>query len=211
MAARNVTPIYMQVAVDVAGRIARDQLKVGQKISGRTTLASEYNVSPETIRKAMWLLEEVGVIKVTHGSGSYIASKTNAEEFAERYKVKFSVNDFKKELSHLMKQRDEIEQQMNLTMNTIIDYSSRFRNTELITIYEYFLDYQSDLPEKSIGELNLKKETGVTLVGISRAGVMMISPPDEEIIKAKDTLYYVGINAADLRLDGYLHKIYDVL
>ncbi|MDN5307557.1 MAG: hypothetical protein PWP16_920 [Eubacteriaceae bacterium] len=210
MAARNVTPIYMQVAVDVAGRIARDQLKVGQKISGRTTLASEYNVSPETIRKAMWLLEEVGIIKVAHGSGSYIASKANAEEFVERYKVKFSVNDFKKELLLLMKQRDDIEQLMNLTMNNIIDYTSRFKNTELITIQEYLLDFASDLPPKSIADLNLKKETGVTLVGIGRNGQVMISPPDEEVIMAKDTLYYVGVNAADLRLDGYLHKIYDL-
>lgn len=209
MAARNESPVYMQVAVDVAGRIARDHLKVGQKISGRTTLASEYNVSPETIRKAMWLLEEVGIIKVAHGSGSFIASKAHAEEFVERYKVKFSVNEFKKELLMLMKQRDEIEEKMNLTMNNIIDYTSRFKNSEQITIYEYLLDFGCELPEKTLSQLNLKKETGVTVVGISREGVMMISPPDEEIIKAKDTLFYVGINAADLRLDAYLHQIYD--
>ncbi|WKY47416.1 GntR family transcriptional regulator [Eubacteriaceae bacterium ES3] len=210
MAARKETPIYMQVAVDVAGRIARDNLKVGQKISGRTTLASEYNVSPETIRKALWLLEEVGIIKVAHGSGSYIASKAYAEEFIERYKVKFSVNDFKKEIMLLMRQRDEIEQRMNDAMNNIIDYTSRFKNSEQIMIYEYFLDYETELPEKSIADLNLNKEIGVTLVGISRAGKMMIAPPAEEIIRAKDTLYYVGINAADLRLDGYLHQIYDI-
>ncbi|MDK2904751.1 MAG: hypothetical protein PWR12_827, partial [Eubacteriaceae bacterium] len=96
------------------------------------------------------------------------------------------------------------------TMNNIIDYTSRFKNTELITIQEYLLDFASDLPPKSIADLNLKKETGVTLVGIGRNGQVMISPPDEEVIMAKDTLYYVGVNAADLRLDGYLHKIYDL-
>ena len=45
-------PQYMRIAVSVAGRIADGQLAEGEKLSGRSKLSSEYQVSPETIRKS---------------------------------------------------------------------------------------------------------------------------------------------------------------
>lgn len=44
-------PQYMQIALSIAGRIAGGDVPEGAKISGRSKLSSEYNVSPETIRK----------------------------------------------------------------------------------------------------------------------------------------------------------------
>ena len=46
-------PQYMQIALSIAGRIAGGDVPEGAKISGRSKLSSEYNVSPETIRKAV--------------------------------------------------------------------------------------------------------------------------------------------------------------
>lgn len=130
MAKKNSTPVYLQVAVDVAGRILREELAVGQKLSGRTTLASEYNVSSETIRKAMRLLSHVDIVEVKHGNGIYVSSIERAEEFIERYGIKASINDLKEELIQLIKQRDAIEAKMNETMNSIIDYTSRFKGID---------------------------------------------------------------------------------
>ena len=44
------SPVYQQIAVDIASKIASGKYPVGEKIKGRTTLAGYYNVSPETIR-----------------------------------------------------------------------------------------------------------------------------------------------------------------
>lgn len=209
MAKKNVIPIYLQVAVDVAGRVVRDELKVGQKISGRTTLASEYNVSPETIRKAMKLLSDVDIVTVKHGNGIHVSSVEHAEEFIERYRIKTNVNQLKEELIELMRQRDAIEQKMNDTMSSIIDYTSRFKNSDHVTVNEYLLNYPNRNICKSIRELELKKRTGVTLVGIKRDGVTTLSPNDDEIIRAQDKILYVGIPDSSIRLGEYLRNIYE--
>lgn len=210
MAKRNSTPIYLQVAVDVAGRISRKELIVGKKLSGRSTLAGEYNVSPETIRKAMKLLSDVNIVEVRHGNGIHISSIENAEEFVEQYRIKASIDELKEELIGLMKQRDTIEFKMNDTMNSIIDYTSRFKNSDHIMVHEFYLNYESLLYKKSLKELDLKHNTGATLVGIKRDGLTMLSPDDEEIVKPKDKLLYVGVTSASVRLGEYLRRVYEI-
>lgn len=49
---------YIKIAVDIATCIARGEYREGQKILGRSSLAGRYNVSPETIRRALAVLEE---------------------------------------------------------------------------------------------------------------------------------------------------------
>lgn len=209
MSRRNSTPVYLQIAVDVAGRISREELVIGKKLSGRTTLAGEYNVSPETIRKAMKLLADVNIVEVKHGNGVHVSSIARAEEFIERYQIKASVNQLKEDLMDLMKQRDDIENKMNETMNSIVDYTSRFKNSDHISVNEYFMSYESLPSEKTLRELDLKVNTGVTLVGIKREGVTMLSPDEDEVIKAMDKLLYVGIPSSSLRLGEYLRMVYE--
>jgi len=208
MAKKNSTPIYLQIAVDVAGRISRKELVIGQRLSGRTTLASEYNVSPETIRKAMILLSDVNIVEVKHGNGVHVSSIARAEEFIERYRIKASVNQLKEELVELMNQRDEIEIKMNEAMNAIVDYTSRFKNSDYISINEYALNYETIDIEKTLKELDLKHHTGITLVGIKRDGITMLSPDEDEVVKAMDKLLYVGIPSSSVRLGEYLRSVY---
>lgn len=210
MAKKNATPVYLQVAVDVAGRISRKELTVGQKLSGRTTLAGEYNVSSETIRKAMKLLSDVNIVEVKHGNGVHVFSIDRAEEFIEQYRIKASVNELKEELLELMKQRDLIENKMNETMNSIIDYTSRFKNSDHISVNEYYLNYGESTIEKTLKALDLKYNTGVTLVGIKRDGITMLSPDEDEVIRSKDKLLYVGIPSSSVRLGEYLRVVYGI-
>lgn len=210
MMKKKAVPIYLQIAVDVASRISREEILVGQKLNGRSTLASEYNVSPETIRKAMGLLADVSIVEVRHGNGIHVSSIKRADEFIERYRIKTSVNELKEELSVLIKERDIIEFKMNETVKSIIDYTSRFKNSDHITVNEYYLNYEILSCKKTIHELEIKKNTGATLVGIKRGDVTILSPEEEEIIQAKDKLLYVGIPSSSVRLGEYLRRIYEI-
>ena len=209
MPKKNSIPVYLQIAVDVAGRIFREELVVGQKLSGRTTLASEYNVSPETIRKAMKLLADVNIVEVEHGKGVHVSSRTKAADFIERYRIKSNVNELKEELIGLMKQRDEIELKMNETINAIVDYTSRFKNSDHIYVNEYLLNYETDT-QKTLKELELNRNTGITLVGVKREGITMLSPGEDEVIKAMDKLLYVGIPSSSVRLGEYLRTVFEI-
>lgn len=95
-------PIYKQIALDIAGRIYNNDIKVGQKIHGRSTLASSYNVSPETVRKAVKLLEDMKVVSSSKGSGVTIISKDNAYNFINRFHSIESVTSLKHDIESLM-------------------------------------------------------------------------------------------------------------
>lgn len=69
---------YMRVAVSLAERIAAGELREGEKLSGRSKLSPEYNVSPETVRRALRLLADMKVVEVKEQSGVYILSADNA-------------------------------------------------------------------------------------------------------------------------------------
>ena len=87
---------YSQIALDLAHKIVKGELTIGERIYGRSTLASLYNVSPETIRRSLTLLTESGVVKVSQGSGVTILSKDLAFEFIEKFKGKSSLASIKK-------------------------------------------------------------------------------------------------------------------
>ena len=50
---------YTRIAISLAERIASDTWKEGDKISGRSKLSPEYNVSWKTIRRALRLLADM--------------------------------------------------------------------------------------------------------------------------------------------------------
>ena len=49
---------YLQIAADVASRVAAGDLPEGERLFGRSVMASEYGVSPETIRRDLEKLEQ---------------------------------------------------------------------------------------------------------------------------------------------------------
>ena len=76
---------YMRIAISVAERIAAGELREGEKISGRSKLSSEYEVSPETVRRAIQLLSDMRVVAVKEQSGVYVLSADNAKRYLQNF------------------------------------------------------------------------------------------------------------------------------
>ena len=95
-------PQYMQIALSIAGRIAGGDVPEGAKISGRSKLSSEYNVSPETIRKAVRLLSDMRVVDVREKSGVYVLSADNARRYLHNAGAKIDVFAKRQQMKELL-------------------------------------------------------------------------------------------------------------
>lgn len=81
-------PIYSRIALDIASKIARGEIREGEKLTGRSLTSSQYRVSPETVRRSFRLLADEGIVHIQRKSGATVLSRALAAEYVERYKEK---------------------------------------------------------------------------------------------------------------------------
>lgn len=64
---------YLRVADDIAGRITSGELAPGTRLRSERDLAEHYGVAFHTVRRAMGILRERGLIVSVHGRGTFVA------------------------------------------------------------------------------------------------------------------------------------------
>jgi len=69
----SVTPLYEQAADYVAEQIDRGELKHGQKLPAERDLADEWGIGYQTVRRAMRVLRERGLVMSRVGKGTFVA------------------------------------------------------------------------------------------------------------------------------------------
>ncbi len=70
--------IYVQVADHITARISAGELRPGARLPAERDLATEYGVAYDTIRRAMALLRERGLIITIVGRGTFVAERPPA-------------------------------------------------------------------------------------------------------------------------------------
>jgi GntR family transcriptional regulator len=71
-------PLYRQLADDLRRRIARGEFAVGQSIPTEVRLSADYRTSRITVRHALALLEQEGLVHREQGRGSFIRPRAIA-------------------------------------------------------------------------------------------------------------------------------------
>ncbi len=69
---RGALPAYTQLAAIIKEDIASGRLVPGIRIPSESKLAKQYSVSPMTVRQAIGVLVEEGLVKRVHGSGTFV-------------------------------------------------------------------------------------------------------------------------------------------
>ncbi len=72
---RNASPLYRQVADLMRERIVRATWTVGERIPALQALADEFEVASITIREAVRLLRDEGLLEPRQGSGTYVSAR----------------------------------------------------------------------------------------------------------------------------------------
>jgi GntR family transcriptional regulator len=66
---------YMRVANDIESRIKSGELRPGARLLPERELATYYGVAYLTVRRAMKVLRERGLINTMHGRGTFVADR----------------------------------------------------------------------------------------------------------------------------------------
>ncbi len=185
-------PRYQKISLDIANAIYKGRIKEGQKLHGRSTLAGKYNVSPETIRRAIKLLEDVGVVESSRGSGINVLSKENAFFYINKFQNIESIEHHKKRIISLTNQKKQIDKKIMESIGKIIDYSGTLSNISPITPLEIEIPPDSKIIGESIEDVKFWQYTGSTIVGIKRKDEIILSPGPYATFEKEDVLVVIG-------------------
>ncbi|MFB6468521.1 TrkA C-terminal domain-containing protein [Cytobacillus sp. Hz8] len=198
-------PTYERIAIDLAHRIHDGKFKEGEKIYGRSTLASEYKVSPETVRRAIKILEDVEIVRSTVGSGIVISSRENAFKYISLFTSLESMKDLEKNMYFLMEERSRLDEQLNETIRKIIDYSTKLRHTQPLTPMEFEVKADCSHVGKTLSDVMFWQNTGGTVIGIKRGGELTLSPGPYALILEGDVLLVIGNQIAYERVRNFMN------
>lgn len=191
------SPYYLTIAKDIAARIASGEFTEGQRIYGRSAMASEYTTSPETIRRAMKLLADMKVVEVKPQSGATVLSRDNAARYISNFEDTSSVVAMLRQLQELKSQYEELNSKTIGVVEGMI--RSRFSFSvanEPLPNYEIVVPPASKLIGKNLGSLKFWQLTGATIIAIRRGKNVILSPGPYAELYDGDAIIFVGGPAA---------------
>ena len=182
---------YQEIAIDIAHAVMMGEYHEGVKIHGRSTLAGRYNVSPETIRRAIAILQNVGVVRVNQGVGITVTSKDMAERFIKSLDQKGEIKIFLEDLKGLMDIRRENDIKIESHLNKLQGYADRIMS-RWMDVGEIQIGKTSPAIGKTLKELQVRERTGTTIVAVIRDGFEQFSPEAAFVLRGDDVLLAAG-------------------
>ena len=184
---------YLQIALDIATRIARGELAEGSRIYGRSVMSSEYSVSPETIRRALRLLADMKVVEVKPQSGALVLSADSARRYIQRFGDSAATQALQAKVQRLVEQGAQTCRELAAAVDALVRSRETFSAAaEPLPNYEVPVPARSPLIGKSIGELKFWQSTGGTIVAIRRGQTVILSPGPYAELYGGDVLVLVG-------------------
>lgn len=197
-----VQPKYQQIALELAKRISDGRYPEGEKLHARSTIATNFHVSPETARKAIIVLGEIGVVTVKHGSGFFVASAIKAKEFVEQYQDVESIESVKREIHESAKRQQAESQHFLHLLNSLVEQTQRYNEDNKLQPYE--AQASANFQSSTVSDLNFWHNTGATIVAIKHENKMTVSPGPLAVIEPNDFVYVVGDELAYQRVGNLL-------
>lgn len=181
---------YQSIAYQLAKRISAGELSEGLKLSGRTLLASEYQVSSETIRKAMAILQRYGVVDIHERSGIIVRSKDAAKHYIEVYvnqkedrKLLSDTVAIKQDLSHIEGRLQEVlDRLIGATKTGFFPFD----------FFAFPLEEGHHHLHQDLRSADLKNQTQALVIGYEYEGTFVQNPEASVILKPGMTLYLLG-------------------
>lgn len=197
---------YKSIALDIAQRIVSGEFPVNSKISGRSLLAGQYHVSPETIRKAIGLLKDENIVSVSQGKEIIIVSERNAYDYITKHNYLKSAYSLKQDLQQLLQEKIKIDRKFQVLLTEIIEASDRMQNLKPYNPVEIKVHAHSHVAGMTIANLQFWQNTGATIIALRRGTNVFISPGPHVVIREDDMLIVVGDGTVFQRTEQFINK-----
>jgi len=186
-------PQYLQIAQDLSTRIANGEFSVGARLYGRSMLASQYGVSPETIRRALCLLADMKVVETKPQSGTVVLSVDSARRFLTQFSIGEEERSLQAELHEIMRQYGELHRRLVKLIGALVEsHLTRAAQHDPAPTFEVVVPRDSLCVGKSIGALRFWQQTGATIAAIRRGRSVILSPGPYAELYEGDALVLVG-------------------
>ena len=195
---------YEQIAVDIASKIARHEYAVGDKLYGRSVLAGQYNVSPETIRRAVALLQSVHIVQVEAGRGIIVMDRQKAVDYVEKFNQRKGLMAAQQEFAELLLKRQALDAEIEQQIKKILSYTSRM-STLLPRVDDIYVSEASPLVGKSLREVDFRNQTGATVLAVERGSEEYLTPKYNDKIEANDILIFVGGEGCKAKVEALVN------
>lgn len=185
---------YEEIAQDLARRIGQGELAEGSRVLGRSSLAGMYQVSPETIRRAVAILHERGIVQSVAGSGIRVLSRFAATDYLESVRTRNTLEEGSRELRVLLKQRRQLDDHIESAVERLLSMATGAfarRMVEEITVRP-----GAWVVGRSLNEIRLRSRTGSTAVSVTRGDVDHFSPPADMLLEPGDVVTLIGSDSA---------------
>jgi len=196
--------VYRKIAIDIAENIVDGTYTEGQKLFGRSVLSSRYNVSPETIRKAVYLLKDVGILDTEKGSGIKIISSKNAKEFISRNEETRNISEVKHEIIDWAKRQEKETIEIVEKIEFVASVAEKLKVFNPFVPFEIKITSSSDVVNKTVQETKIWQNTGTTVIAIKRGDDIILSPGPYATFTPGDTVYLVGTEQSFLIAKNFI-------
>ncbi len=184
-------PRYVKIAHDICSKILSGEFKEGDIIKGRSLLASTYNVSPETIRKAITILANEEIVEVKQGVGIFVDSVIKAKQYADKWDAQSTIDEQYNKVTTLIEEANKLNIKLQEALNAMID-NFKYQTNETINFQKATIPQGCWLNNKTIGEVYFWNYTEATIVAVVSNGNIQTSPGPDYPLKEGDTLILVG-------------------
>ena len=188
---------YLQIALDLATRIAGGELAEGSRIYGRSMMACS-TASPGN-RRVSSAVADRKVVEVKPQSGAVVLSADSARRYIENFRENADTHVLRGQLKDLLEQYDALNHQVIEVASALVKSQNTFASASgPFPNYEVAVPSDSPLIGKSIAELKFWQSTGGTIVALRRGQTVILSPGPYAELYGGNVIILVGSpNAAE--------------
>ena len=97
----NDKPIFLQLADIIKGDILSGKLKTNEKLPSVRDYALTYSINPNTVQKALQILEDDGLIITNRTNGKFVAENFNKINKEKSKMITQEINSFFEKMKNL--------------------------------------------------------------------------------------------------------------